>query len=421
VNRWIVNLLAVAALSGLLAVGPASAYRVTDMMPQPQVKIELDGYPLHVQPDPILYKGRTLVPFRFVAETLGLQVSFDAMTDSVLAANDKVDIRLRLGERSATVNGQTVPLDVEAMLLQGHTYVPARFLSEAVGAQVAWDAGTSTVRIASQPRDLHTLVFYGLGSYEKRGYLPKFDEVAFTWSRLNAEGKLVFDESEYRWPLEGATELLLDVRNAEIGTALMVFSENASGELTRLLADDRLQAEFIETLTAKLLEQGIESAVLDFETLGKPGDDVEAVQAQYAAFVERVADALHQHGRKLTVVVAPLNGAFKGYDYPALAAHADRLFLMAYSYIDDRFPQPLERIDEAIKLAKREVDPNKLLLGISAFSETPETVGQKIALAKRHHLGGVGFWILKLFDDPFMQGVEQQLILNETAKKNRLS
>lgn len=404
---------AVALLLALVA-EPASALGVTDTTtPSPRVKIELDGYPLQVNPEPLIYEGRTLVPFRALAESLGLTVGFDAGTDTVLAANGQMDIRMQIGGHTATVNGQPVALDVPPMILQDRTFVPARFLSESVGAQVAWDAANATVEIASQPRDLHTLVFYGLGSYDKRGYLPKFDEASFTWSRLNAAGELVFDESEYQWPQEGAADLLRDVREAKVGTSLMVFSENASGELTRLLEDEQLQEQFIHTLTAKLLSEGIESAVLDFETLGTYGDDIEAVQIQYAAFVERVAKALHEHDRKLTVVVSPLNGAYRGYDYRALADHADHLFVMAYSYIDDKLPQPLDRINEAIELATAEVAPQKLLLGISAFSETPDTVEQKIGLAKRHNLDGVGFWILKLFDDPFMQGVEKQLLMGK--------
>jgi hypothetical protein len=45
------------------------------------------------------------------------------------------------------VNGERVPLDVPAQVIAGHTMVPLRFLSEALGANVGWDGRTRTVEI----------------------------------------------------------------------------------------------------------------------------------------------------------------------------------------------------------------------------------------------------------------------------------
>ena len=47
------------------------------------------------------------------------------------------------------VDGQTVTTDVPPMIVDGRTMVPVRFVAEALGATVAWDAATRTVRIAS--------------------------------------------------------------------------------------------------------------------------------------------------------------------------------------------------------------------------------------------------------------------------------
>ena len=406
--------LSLCAAFALLLAGPleGQAHALSMMQGESQsITVELDGYPLPLSPEPLKYNNSTMVPFRQLADALGIQVDWQAETSTVIATAKDLELRLQLGNKVATVNGRSVALNAEPVLLEDRTYIPLRFFSENVGAKVGWDEATQTVSMQSQERDLETMVFYGLGSYDKRGYLPKFDQTAFTWSILDEQGRFSTTQSEYRWPAEGADELLGEVKQSKVGASLMVFSANQKGEITKLLGDEQLQDAFIRDLTAKLEEQGLDAATFDLESLGP-----EQKQA-YAAFVERAAEALHAQGKKLQVVVHPLNGAgiFQGYDYKKLSAAADSLFVMAYSYVSDKLPQPLEEVDEALRLALEQVDPAKLLLGINAVSETPETVQEKIGLAKRYQLQGVGFWILVAFDEPFMQGIDEALVLKDES------
>jgi hypothetical protein len=404
-------LLAASLLAGGLLPERAAAMQMP-VGPEQSVSIWLDGYRLPVQPEPIVYKSRTMVPFRALANALGIEVQWDEATRTIRAAGDEVKLELRIGEQTAMVNDKPVALDAEPVVLNDRTLVPLRFFSEAIGAKVGWDEEAQQVLITSQPRKMHTMVFYGLGSYGKRQYLPKFDEAAFTWSRLDGEGRLTFDSSEYRWPLAGAESLLSAVRSVQMGTSLMVFSVNEHGEITRLMEQEELADAFARELAAKLKEQKLDGAVLDLESIGDPvKDDVLRVREKYAAFVKRVADVLHKEGKTLQVVVAVPNGWYQGYDYKKLAQSADRLFLMAYSYIEDKKPQPLDKIDEAIRLTLEQVPANKVMLGINAYSENEATVREKVGLAKRYGLHGVGFWILAVFDDPLMKAVGESLKL----------
>ncbi|MBI2874809.1 MAG: trypsin-like peptidase domain-containing protein [Firmicutes bacterium] len=47
------------------------------------------------------------------------------------------------------VDGREVATDIPPTIIDGRTMVPVRFVSEALGAEVQWDAGTRTVRIAT--------------------------------------------------------------------------------------------------------------------------------------------------------------------------------------------------------------------------------------------------------------------------------
>ena len=51
------------------------------------------------------------------------------------------------GKKQATVNGKTVTLDVAPQLLNDRTMVPLRFVVESLGAIVEWEDVTQTVTI----------------------------------------------------------------------------------------------------------------------------------------------------------------------------------------------------------------------------------------------------------------------------------
>jgi len=91
--------------------------------------------------------GRVLVPLRGVMEKLGAYVGYEPASKTVTATKGDVDITLRLGDRFAIVNGRQILLDVPAQTYRGSTMVPLRFMSEAIGADVRWDAATYSVMI----------------------------------------------------------------------------------------------------------------------------------------------------------------------------------------------------------------------------------------------------------------------------------
>ena len=96
---------------------------------------------------PVIVNDFTMLPIRFVAEALGAEVGWDDTTRSVAIENDKAKILIAVGEKTAVVNGETVTLDVPSFISDGRTYLPVRFVSENLGAQVKWDGDTRSVII----------------------------------------------------------------------------------------------------------------------------------------------------------------------------------------------------------------------------------------------------------------------------------
>ena len=92
-------------------------------------------------------QNRTQVPMRFVAEALGAKVSWNNKTRQASFQKDSTRVVLTIGKREYEVNGQIKTMDTEAVLVDGRTFVPARYVAEALGADVEWDSAVRTVYI----------------------------------------------------------------------------------------------------------------------------------------------------------------------------------------------------------------------------------------------------------------------------------
>jgi hypothetical protein len=113
------------------------------------VGLTLNGQPLITETSPLVQNGRVLVPMRDIFESLGATVSYNNLTREIAAQRGTTVVRMTLGSSSASLNNVPVTLDVPATAYYGRTMVPLRFVSEAMGANVDYDAGNRLVAIRS--------------------------------------------------------------------------------------------------------------------------------------------------------------------------------------------------------------------------------------------------------------------------------
>lgn len=116
---------------------------------QGAVRVFVDGEPVFFDQPPVIQGSRVLVPLRGIFEKMGATVEWQPATRTVLAARGSTLVELQIGSRIARVDGRPVTLDVPAMIIGGRTLVPLRFISESLGTRVDWNAATRTVLIAS--------------------------------------------------------------------------------------------------------------------------------------------------------------------------------------------------------------------------------------------------------------------------------
>ncbi|SDW92555.1 copper amine oxidase N-terminal domain-containing protein [Tepidimicrobium xylanilyticum] len=122
------------------------------------INITIDGKPVNFTKDlgyPYLTKTqRTMVPIRIISENMGYNVDWSKDTwhqgiRKVWINNNTNRIELEIGKSTAIVNGKSVPIDrdektgkpveTKAELIGARTYVPLRFITEAMGGKVEYE------------------------------------------------------------------------------------------------------------------------------------------------------------------------------------------------------------------------------------------------------------------------------------------
>jgi Copper amine oxidase N-terminal domain len=112
-----------------------------------KTKVYVDDVEVEFDQEPVVIANRTVVPLRAIFEALGAEITWDNKTQTVTATKDGVTITLKIGEKSATKNGETVELDQEAIALNGRTMVPVRFIGESFDTEVVWDQETGGIYV----------------------------------------------------------------------------------------------------------------------------------------------------------------------------------------------------------------------------------------------------------------------------------
>ena len=95
--------------------------------------------------EPTIINSRTLVPMRAIFEALDASVSWDAETSTATGEKDGRIIKIIKDSTIAYVDDKEITLDSPATIVNGRFLVPVRFIAESFGIEVNWDALSKTV------------------------------------------------------------------------------------------------------------------------------------------------------------------------------------------------------------------------------------------------------------------------------------
>ncbi|SDX15960.1 Flagellum-specific peptidoglycan hydrolase FlgJ [Tepidimicrobium xylanilyticum] len=116
------------------------------------IRLLVDGKDITSKASPIIEKGRTLVPIRFVAEELGAKVSWIHEDRKVIIQKGQQVVDLKIDSylvMSKDEKKNYILSDTTPKIIDDRTYVPLRLISNALGVGIEWDEENRIVRIDS--------------------------------------------------------------------------------------------------------------------------------------------------------------------------------------------------------------------------------------------------------------------------------
>lgn len=145
----------------------------------PLVEVYINGTKQIFEQSAVIINGTTMVPLYTTFEQLDATYQYDMTTSKTFATFGSTKITLQDGSDRAIINGNLVILPAKVQTLNNSTMVPLRFVSEASGAKVTWDAKKLVATITSVGYDptkggaivlrgFSTAYMNGTRKYEKR-------------------------------------------------------------------------------------------------------------------------------------------------------------------------------------------------------------------------------------------------------------
>lgn len=116
------------------------------------VAVTLNDEEIVFDQPPILQNDRTLVPMRAIFEAMACDVYWDGENQAVDVWRDGENVMtLWIGENEMWTPNGTIELDVPPQVINDHTLVPVRAISESMGAKVFWRGSENMVQICYYP------------------------------------------------------------------------------------------------------------------------------------------------------------------------------------------------------------------------------------------------------------------------------
>ncbi|MBE7046227.1 MAG: hypothetical protein E7396_02310 [Ruminococcaceae bacterium] len=235
-----------------------SSFGMISVFADSDIKVQINGKACDFDTKPMIINSRTMVPMRAIFEALGAKITWVDRTKTVVGVRNQKIVKLTINSPKAYIDGAEVTLDSAPVIVDSRTYVPVRFVSEALGEKVDWDGDTKTVIIDSDylkavavDKGLDNLV----STYHRP--IPKEDEFKATsdWNDLIfydsdakspdeifaslPEGKVIFDKSKfmpYSKIQKGNDNTTVTTReDPELGTVLVLETKEVPEDTAGLI------------------------------------------------------------------------------------------------------------------------------------------------------------------------------------------
>lgn len=335
--------------------------------------IKINGELREYDPPAEIKDNRTMLPLRFIIEDEAFngEVFWDGLLRKVALNCQGKYIEFFIGSNKAMVDGKATYFDTTPYIKEGRTYVPLRFLSETLGAEVGWNSSKGEVNINfnqySEPKPKPELeqpqvfaYYYYKAFDELKQNAHLFTHVSFRWFATNSNGDIFY---EYQ---DNFSEILkFTKQNGIKAHASVMLMDKAA--LHNLLSNPNNRTRFIANILEIVKRDKYDGVDIDFEFID-PKDG-----PYFTLFLKELKTAL---GKDIPLSVAVFartgneNWATP-YEYQKIGQIVDKVIVMAYDYSYATSKPgpvaPLWWVEQVAKYMSTNIPKDKVLLGLPTY------------------------------------------------------
>ena len=137
INKLVASLLAVSLL----------AFPVVQVSADENISLTVNGKSVETQVPPTIIDGRTMVPVRDIFEACGAKVNWDANTKTITGEKGNTTVVMQIDSNMLFINEKVTEMDATPVIIDGRTLAPARYVAESFGGIVDWNAEDKVVMI----------------------------------------------------------------------------------------------------------------------------------------------------------------------------------------------------------------------------------------------------------------------------------
>lgn len=115
-----------------------------------QIKVFLNNNQLEFDQQPVVINGRTFVPMRKIFNELGANIEWDKDTNTATAYKDGNTVKVTIGQKTAFLNNKEIILNEAPVIIGDRTMVPLRFIAESLNCRTDWQEKTENIYITDE-------------------------------------------------------------------------------------------------------------------------------------------------------------------------------------------------------------------------------------------------------------------------------
>ncbi len=367
-----------------------------------------------------MVNNRVMVPVRCITEdkAFGGEVYWDGNLRKAALNCLGHYIEFSVGSRTAMVNGDQYYLDTAAYIYNDRTYIPLRFLAEKLGCKVSWNSQNQEVHISLNSISTVFAYYYYTPIEEFTENIHLLSDVAFRWFATNGRGELYY---EYK---DQYNEVLTLARANGVKTHASVVLMGKE-VLHQLLASKENRARLIGNLLEEIKTNNYDGVNIDFELMD-PEDGT-----LFTTFLQELKTSLGTE-KTLSVAVFARTGKERwatAYQYDQIGEIADLVVVMAYDYSYKNSPPgpiaPVWWVEDVVTYMKKNIDQEKILLGIPTYGYNWSDAGTTTVTAKKLEEIKRKYMVYSHFDEksmsPYYTYTDNHNIVHEIWLENERS